>query len=57
MTKRKPTVLTPVRQIPAYAVILRACWERGEIQREALQELDRRRLWLSEDQKRQAGLL
>jgi hypothetical protein len=48
--------LTPVREIPAFAVIIRCIWERGATQREALEELDRRRLWLSGDQKRQAGI-
>ena len=56
MTKRKPTILTPVRSIPSYAVILRAIHERGETQREALLELDRRGLWLTADMKAQAGL-
>lgn len=56
MAKRK-TVLSPVRSIPAYAVIIRATWERGETQREALAELDRRGLWLSADQRAQAGLV
>jgi hypothetical protein len=50
------TKLTPVREIPSYAVIIRCVWERGETQREALGELDRRHLWLSEDQKIAAGL-
>jgi len=48
--------LTPVREIPSYAVIIRAIHERGDTQREALAELDRRRLWLSPEQKIQAGL-
>jgi hypothetical protein len=52
----KPTKLTPVHKIPAYAVITRATWERGAIQAEALAELDRRGLWLSDDQRKQAGL-
>lgn len=49
------TELTPVAEIPAYAVIIRCCWERGVNQQEALAELNRRGLWLSPDQKRQAG--
>lgn len=56
MAKRKSTILTPVRNIPSYAVILRATHERGETQREALLELNRRGLWLTADMKRQAGL-
>jgi hypothetical protein len=48
--------LTPVRKIPAYAVIIRAIHERGKTQREALAELDRRGLWLSTEQKISAGL-
>jgi len=52
MTKR----LSSVRSIPSYAVIIRAIHERGKVQREALEELARRGLWLTEDQRRQAGL-
>lgn len=48
--------LTPVKIIPPYAVIIRAIWERGEVQSEALAELERRGLWLNEEQKAQAGL-
>lgn len=51
------TKLTPVAEIPAYAVIIRCCWERGPVQREALDELERRRLWLSPEQKIQAGIV
>jgi hypothetical protein len=43
-----------LRDTPAYVVIIRAIHERGTSQREALEELDRRGLWLSEEQKRQA---
>lgn len=50
------TKLTPVRDIPSYAVIIRCLWERGETQREALDELKRRGLWLDDEQKTQAGL-
>lgn len=52
----RTTKLEPVEAIPAYAVIIRATWERGETQREALAELDRRGLWLSAEQRKQAGL-
>lgn len=48
--------LNPVQNIPAYAVIIRAIWERGASQHEALSELLRRRLWLSAEQKKQAGI-
>ena len=48
--------LKPVSEIPDFAVIIRCTWERGEIQREALAELERRRLWLSKEQKEQAGI-
>lgn len=50
------TKLTPVRDIPSYAVIIRCIWERGVTQEEALDELERRRLWLSETQAAQAGV-
>ena len=50
------TNLTPVKSIPAYAVIIRAIHERGPVQEEALDELARRRLWLSEDQAEMAGV-
>lgn len=50
------TKLTPVREIPHYAVIIRCIHERGETQIEALAELRRRGLWLSEEQKITAGL-
>lgn len=56
MTKCKPVKLTPVADIPPYAVIIRSIHERGETQREALEELKRRGLWLDAEQKRQAGL-
>jgi hypothetical protein len=48
--------LFPVREIPAYAVIIRAIHERGKTQTEALAELSRRGLWLDPEQRRQAGL-
>jgi len=54
---RKPVKLSDVRTIPAYAVIIRATWERGAVQAEALAELDRRGLWLSDAQRKQAGLV
>lgn len=58
MTARKPKShhLHNVRRIPARCVITRAIWERGRTQAAALRELDRRGLWLSDDQRKQAGL-
>lgn len=53
---RRPTKLTPIQNVPAYVVIIRCIHERGENQREALAELDRRRLWLTKEQRVQAGL-
>lgn len=50
------TKLAPVRNIPSYAVIIRAIHERDTIQAEALAELYRRGLWLSVEQRTQAGL-
>jgi hypothetical protein len=46
----------PVQAIESYAVIIRAIHERGQTQAEALAELTRRGLWLTTDQRRQAGL-
>lgn len=43
-------------RLASYAVIIQATHERGETQKAALRELGRRGLWLSDDQKRQAGL-
>ena len=51
-----PTKLRDVTKIPAYAVIIRAIHERGAAQAEAMAELARRGLWLSAEQKRQAGV-
>lgn len=48
--------LKTIRTHESYQVITRAISCRGERQRLALAELDRRGLWLSSDQKRQAGL-
>lgn len=48
--------LTPVRDLPAYAVIIRAVWSTGQDQVDAFNELDRRGLWLSDDQRKAAGL-
>lgn len=41
---------------PAYQIITRTIWCRGERQQLALEALKRRGLWLTEDQKRQAGV-
>jgi hypothetical protein len=54
---RKPAKLAPVQDVPSFAVIIRAIHSRGTTQREALEELHRRGLWLNADQKRQAGLV
>jgi hypothetical protein len=43
--------LSPVEKIPDFAVIIRAIHARGPVQEEALLELARRGLWLSEEQK------
>lgn len=51
------TKLTPVREIPAYAVIIRCVWERGANQVEAIAELTRRGLWLGDDQIAQGELV
>jgi len=48
--------LTPVDKIESFAVIIRAIHERGDVQAEALAELDRRGLWLTTEQRQQAGL-
>lgn len=50
------TVLTPVADIPAFAVIIRAIHERGPEQAAAIRELFRRRLWLAPDQIAATGL-
>ena len=39
-----------------FCLIIRAIHERGEVQRAALCEMGRRGLWLSEQQRKQAGL-
>lgn len=40
----------------AYIVIINALHQRGELQQVALEVLDERRLWLTEEMKVQAGL-
>lgn len=50
------TKLTPVREVKNFVVIIRAIHERGTNQAEALDELKRRGLWLSSEQREQAGL-
>lgn len=54
--RAEETKPTPVSEIKAYAVIIRAIHCRGPDQEDALDELARRRLWLSEDQAKQAGV-
>lgn len=41
---------------PAYVIIIRSIYERGQSQLDALEELGRRRLWLSAEQAQQAGV-
>jgi hypothetical protein len=48
--------VSKLRNLPAYAVIIRCIHERGAAQEEALDELAYRRLWLSEEQADQAGI-
>lgn len=47
---------TELRTTKSWIVIIRCIWCRGTEQAEALAELDRRRLWLTEDQRTQAVL-
>lgn len=51
------TKLTPVRGNKSWIVIIRAISCRGQDQRDAIAEMKRRGLWLTEDQQVQAGLL
>lgn len=48
--------MTPLEKIEGYAVIIRCIHCRGTDQEAALIELERRRMWLSADQRKQAGL-
>ena len=45
-----------IRRDPSYCIIIRAIHCRGERQTLALAELDRRRLWLTDEQKQEAGV-
>lgn len=56
MTPEVRATLVSVREIPTYAVIIRCIHCRGEDQTQALAELVARGCWLTEDQKREAGL-
>ena len=56
MTLAPAGILLPVRSLPSYAVLLRAVWERGPTQAEALAEIRRRGIWLTPQQRRDAGL-
>ena len=49
------TILTPVSEVAAFVVIIRCIWERGQNQDDALRELQLRGLWLSPEQRLQAG--
>lgn len=53
---RPTTILRPAREVQAYALIIRATWERGAAQADALEEMQRRGLWLDPAQRQQAGL-
>ena len=65
-TMRKPTEAQTARWIkrdrehglddPAYQIIIRATWERGERQAIALDHLRQRGLWLAPEDRQQAGL-
>jgi hypothetical protein len=55
-TQKRQAGLDPVTEIEAYAVIIRACWCRGPDQADALAELKRRGLWLTDEQRLKAGL-
>jgi hypothetical protein len=50
------TKLKPISEIENSAVLIRAIYEHGPHQLEAVAELNRRGLWLTDEQKRQAGL-
>lgn len=50
------TKLAPISEIPTYACIIRATWERGETQAEAVREINARGCWLSDTQLVHAGL-
>jgi hypothetical protein len=51
------TGMLPVAWLEPYQIIIRCINMRGDNQAAALDELKRRGLWLSDDQKRQAGLV
>lgn len=48
--------LTPAKDVSKYALIIRAIHERDAVQHEAVYELNKRGLWLADNQKAQAGL-
>lgn len=52
MARRKISLATT----PHFIVIIRAIHERGQSQRDALDELNARGLWLTPDQRKAAGL-
>lgn len=51
------TKLAPVRKMKSWVVIIRCIHCRGQDQKDALVELERRGLWLSEEQKFEAELI
>lgn len=53
---KTPVNLAPFDQLPAFAIIIRAMHTRGEDQQAAFAALERRRLWLSPEQRLTAGL-
>ena len=52
----KSEILLPVRSLPSLALLARLRDERGPTQAEALAEIRRRGIWLTPQQRRDAGL-
>lgn len=55
-TKQRIYLSIKFHKLPSFAVIIQAIHERGATQQAALRELAKRGLWLSADQKKEAGL-
>jgi hypothetical protein len=53
----RKTKLVPPGELRAFELITRCIWQRGEDQTACLAELERRGLWLSDEQKQEAGLV
>jgi hypothetical protein len=49
--------LTDPEKLPAFALIIRCIHQRGPDQERCLTELGKRGLWLSDTQKKEAGLV